>query len=103
MILEILLKKYKKGDFVYLDPPYVPENSISFVGYVADGFNAEMHEILFNEIKKKWMVVKFLESFSNLKVDMVLESFSDYNCEDIYIYIYMFPYMIGMLDHRPLQ
>ena len=74
------IKTIKKGDFVYLDPPYVPENSTSFVGYVADGFTQQMHETLFSEIKKM-DGVKFL--LSNAKVDMVLESFTDYNCEDI--------------------
>jgi DNA adenine methylase len=39
------------GDFVYLDPPYVPEKATSFVGYVADGFTAAQHETLFMATK----------------------------------------------------
>jgi DNA adenine methylase len=35
------------ADFVYLDPPYVPETATSFVGYTADGFPAEKHAQLF--------------------------------------------------------
>jgi DNA adenine methylase len=41
------LKNVKKGDFVYLDPPYAPINATSFVGYTADGFKGEDHALLF--------------------------------------------------------
>ena len=74
------IKNIKKGDFVYLDPPYAPENSKSFVGYVADGFNLETHKILFSEIKNL-KNIKFL--MSNAKVDLVTDNFKEYNCEDI--------------------
>lgn len=73
-------KKIKKNDFVYLDPPYAPENDKSFVDYVANGFSLEMHNLLFETIKNM-KYVKFL--MSNAKVDFVLESFKEYNCEDI--------------------
>lgn len=74
------IKNVKDGDFVYLDPPYAPENSNSFVGYVADGFSLEMHELLFNEIKML-EDVKFV--MSNAKVDLVVDNFKEYNCDDI--------------------
>lgn len=76
------IEKVEEGDFVYLDPPYASETKNSFVGYVSDGFDLNMHKILFEEIlnlnKKK---AKFL--MSNSKVDLVLENFKDYNIEDV--------------------
>jgi len=72
----------KCGDFVYLDPPYAPENSTSFVGYTKDGFNLEKHQLLFkltDELNKK--DIKFM--LSNAKVDLVMDYFKDYNCEEI--------------------
>lgn len=41
------LNKVGKDDFVYLDPPYVPENSKSFVAYKESGFSIEDHKELF--------------------------------------------------------
>ena len=74
------IKNVKECDFVYLDPPYAPENSKSFVGYVADGFNLDMHKLLFSEIKKL-SGVKFV--MSNAKVDLVMDNFKEYNCDDV--------------------
>ncbi len=74
------IQSVKKGDFVYLDPPYAPENKKSFVGYVADGFSLDMHNQLFCEIKKL-KNAKFV--MSNAKVDIVMQNFNDYTCEDI--------------------
>ena len=74
------IKNVKDDDFVYLDPPYAPEKTSSFVGYVADGFNLETHQLLFNEIKKL-KTIKFV--MSNAKVDLVIDNFKEYNCDDI--------------------
>lgn len=73
-------KNIKEHDFVYLDPPYAPENDKSFVGYVADGFSLEMHNLLFDRIKKM-KNIKFI--MSNAKVDLVMNQFQEYNCHDI--------------------
>ena len=48
---ETTMKKMAVGDFAYLDPPYVPENPLSFVGYTSDGFNGETHMRLFTICK----------------------------------------------------
>ena len=74
------IKNICEDDFVYLDPPYAPENSKSFVNYVVDGFDIETHKLLFNEIKKL-NKTKFVLSNSNVK--LVTDSFKDYNCQEI--------------------
>jgi DNA adenine methylase len=73
------IKNVTEGDFVYLDPPYAPENNTSFVGYNADGFGLNKHIELFDEIKK--LKTKFV--MSNSKVELVTEAFNDYNTIDI--------------------
>ena len=63
-------------DFIYLDPPYAPESSKSFVGYTAAGFNIDNHKKLFEMIRaldKKG--VRF--AMNNAKVDLVTEAFKD--------------------------
>ena len=62
------------GDFVYLDPPYAPENETSFTGYTADGFDLENHKALFKicgEMKEK--DVQML--MSNAEVKLVTDAF----------------------------
>lgn len=66
-------------DFVYLDPPYVPETKTSFVGYTKDGFGLKDHEDLFDLTKKSG--VRFV--MSNAKVDMVMSSFSEYTVKEM--------------------
>jgi DNA adenine methylase len=71
-----------KGDFVYLDPPYAPENAKSFVGYVADGFDLDAHNKLFDGVKSLHKK-KITFAMSNSKVDFVMDNFKDYKYEDI--------------------
>ena len=76
------IKKVKKGDFVYLDPPYVPEDKKSFVGYNACGFDLDTHNKLFGLVRKfNSQKVKFIMSNSN--TDLVNNTFIDYNKEII--------------------
>ena len=76
------IKKVKKDDFVYLDPPYAPEDKKSFVGYNACGFDLDTHNKLFTLIRKfNSQKVKFIMSNSN--TDLVNNTFVDYNKEII--------------------
>lgn len=73
------LRAVGPGDFVYLDPPYVPINPTSFVEYVAKGFTEDNHKNLFEIIKNlpcQWLM-------SNSHVPMVLDSFTGYPMEVI--------------------
>lgn len=64
-------KNINKKDFMYLDPPYAPENTTSFVGYTNDGFDIKQHELLFKLCKD----YKFL--MSNADVELVRNNFKD--------------------------
>lgn len=70
----------QKDDFVYMDPPYVPINATSFVGYNVDGFDSSKHEELFGlckELKKN--NVKMM--LSNADVPLVRAAFSEYTTD----------------------
>lgn len=66
---ETSMQNIKEGDFAYMDPPYVPENTTSFVGYTETGFNR--HDILFelcHTMKEKMIL-------SNADVKLVRDAF----------------------------
>jgi DNA adenine methylase len=68
------MDKVTMDDFIYLDPPYAPENSKSFVGYTTDGFDIDQHKMLFAKTKElKAKNVKMV--MSNAAVDLVKDSF----------------------------
>lgn len=74
----ISMNKAQKGDFLYLDPPYAPENSKSFVGYNREGFDEGQHTALFNMCKiLADRDVRLVMSNSN--VDLVRDSFEEYD------------------------
>ena len=74
------LSSIQPDDFVYLDPPYVPETSTSFVAYTSKGFGPEQHKALFSCIHKL-KGPKFVMSNSNTRY--VRESFKDYKHEEL--------------------
>ena len=66
-----LLDTVKRGDFVYLDPPYYPINDTSFVKYQKNSFTLDDHEELHkfcNQLNKN--EVKFLMSNSYTKYNV---------------------------------
>ena len=72
------------NDFIYLDPPYVPEKETSFVKYTLNGFNIENHNNLFTLIHKLTEENKKL-LLSNSDVKLVRENFTSekYNITSI--------------------
>ena len=67
------------NDFIYLDPPYAPENSTSFVAYNKSGFSIDDNIELFKLIKS--LNFKFI--MSNADVPFVREHFTEYNIKSI--------------------
>ena len=64
-----ILKKAKKGDFIYLDPPYAKENKTSFTKYQKSDFDEKEQKKLALLLKKLDILgVKFLLSNSNTKI-----------------------------------
>ena len=75
-------KNIQKNDYIYLDPPYAPETTTSFVNYNADGFGIEKHTKLF-ELIKMADVDKVKFCMSNANVKLVSDNFKKYNIEQI--------------------
>lgn len=72
---ETALAAVATGDFVYLDPPYVPETATSFVGYTAEGFPLSSHEELFKRCKEIQTQSKATFLLSNADVKLVRDAF----------------------------
>jgi DNA adenine methylase len=69
------LEMVKNGDYVYLDPPYAPENDKSFVAYTEGGFGPDKHAKLFEMIHAMDGAKMMM---SNADVPLVREAFADY-------------------------
>ena len=76
-------KKVKKGDFIYLDPPYAPENATSFVGYNKEGFDIVQHKKLFQSCNEIKLPTKFIMSNSNVQLVKDFLPEEQYNYEII--------------------
>jgi DNA adenine methylase len=80
---EIVLENAQDGDFVYLDPPYVPLSATSnFTGYTAGSFNFADHKRLrevFSILQDRGCYVML----SNSNTDFVRELYRDFNIKTI--------------------
>lgn len=79
----VLLNRARRGNFVFLDPPYMPiSKTSSFVSYSKDGFGEEEQVELADVCKKlddrgvKWMQ-------TNSDADLIGELYAEYNVERI--------------------
>lgn len=70
----------EEGDFLYLDPPYVPEKNTSFVGYTKYGFDITNHNELFaiiHTLKEK--NIKMAMSNSDVEIIRNVFAVNQYN------------------------
>ena len=79
-----ILKKVKKDDFVYFDPPYVPlSETSSFTSYTKDGFDMDMQFKLRDVCDELDSIgVQFLLSNSDTK--LVNELYENYNIKKVF-------------------
>ena len=63
------------SDFLYIDPPYAPETTTSFVGYTEKGFNIENHNKLFGLIHDL-TYANYKVMLSNADVSLVRSNFT---------------------------
>jgi len=81
---ETISNRVAEGDFVYLDPPYVPLNATSnFTGYTSSGFDMEMQKRLkeFCDFLTE-RHVKFM--LSNSSAPLVYELYSNYHIDEVF-------------------
>lgn len=71
------LKNVKEGDFIYLDPPYIPlSETANFTSYTAAGFNLSSQERLrdvFKELDQRGAFVMLSNSNSSIVHDLYKE------------------------------
>lgn len=70
----VSMSRVSEGDFTYLDPPYAPETSNSFVGYTTGGFDEDHHLQLFTLCRRLTAENKKIMC-SNADVALIREHF----------------------------
>jgi len=77
--ISLISDNYQINDFIYLDPPYAPEKTTSFVKYTENGFDINNHNKLFTLIHK--LTEKNIKIIlNNSDVSLVRDNFTN----DIY-------------------
>ena len=73
---EKALETSTENDFIYMDPPYVPENATSFTGYTRKEFNHEEFFKYVKALKSKWVM-------SNSNMKLVRDFFNGYKAVEV--------------------
>ncbi len=77
---EKALELVKSGDFIYMDPPYVPVMDTLSENYIIFGFSSSSHDYLFKRCRKMAKLgIKFILSNSNTK--KVCDAFTSSDCK----------------------
>lgn len=71
-----ILGKCGPTDFVYVDPPYVPETATSFTQYTADSFNHKKFFKILKNCPARWVM-------SNSNTPLVHEEFAEYPMSEV--------------------
>ena len=77
-----ILDKPQEADFVYLDPPYFPVDTTSFVGYSKNGFGKKDHEDLatmFEQMSERGVRVLL----SNSNTEWVKERYKEFSIIEV--------------------
>lgn len=70
----------RAGDFVYFDPPYLPDDTGDFTAYAKDGFYLKDHERLMNLFIRLDKLGAYVMQ-SNRDVDLIYEMYSGFHIE----------------------
>lgn len=77
------VKEAKKGDFVLLDPPYIPKSATaSFTSYQKDGFNAEKHKQVVTTMQELTDKGVYVMACNN-NIDIIYELYKDFTIDPV--------------------